>query len=217
MRRPAVLTVLGVLNLLVALAGIVGDLRTLLAQVPRFGPVPPPRAAAHAMPTAGQQTVFVVLMLLGLAATIALAAAGIGLLRKEPWGRTLSLGYACYAILAAPLTLALQFCWVFAPVTQRAAELSPRFGQVVRAEMTGQMAVAVAAALFGLIYPVVLLCFLSRPRVVAALRTGPSVAPVMGGGRSARPSGRRGCGAWDSPSSPCCAARRSASARRSSR
>jgi len=217
MQRPAVLTVLGILNLLVALAGIVGDLRTLLAEVPQHGPAPAPPAAAQAVPTAGQQTVFLVLMLLGLAATIALAAAGIGLLRKRPWGRKLSLGYASYALLAAPLTLALQYCWVFAPVTQRAAELSPRFGQVVRAEMTTQMAVAVAAALFGLIYPVVLLWCLSRPRVVAALRTGPAAPPVRGGGRSARPSGRRGCGAWDSPSSPCCAARRSASARRSSR
>ena len=104
MQRSAVLTVLGVLNLLVALAGIVGDLRTLLAEVSQHVAAPPLPAVSRTVPTAGQQIVLLVLMVVGLAATIALAAGGIGLLKKKPWGRTLSLGYACYALLAAPLT-----------------------------------------------------------------------------------------------------------------
>jgi hypothetical protein len=168
MRRPVVLTVLGSLNLLLAVPGLLGDLKAVAGLVSRLVTATSPAASEPAQNPA-HVAVFAALMLSAVAATIVLAAAGVGLLRSRPWGRSLSIGYALYALVATPLTIALQYFWVCVPAVQRAAAVSPKLEQLVSTQVIRQMAAAVSGGLMGLAYAAILLWFMFHPGVTAAL------------------------------------------------
>jgi hypothetical protein len=97
---------------------------------------------------------------------VVLVAAGIGLLLLKNWSRLLSIGYAVYRIILSFLESAVMF-----GVFRRALAGFPQVSQ-------GAFAIAAGAAIIGgvftLAYPVLLLYFLRRPKVVRAFQIGPA-------------------------------------------
>jgi hypothetical protein len=90
-----------------------------------------------------------------IVAAMALLAAGIGLLLSKNWARILSIIYGIYTIAV---------CVVGGIVTLSGGPLG--FGMIT--SLLGSMA--------SLIYPVLLIIFMMRPNVVAALKPVPPVA-----------------------------------------
>jgi hypothetical protein len=97
---------------------------------------------------------------------LVLLAAGIGLLHLKPWARILSMAYAIYAILFGILGMVVNFIFMIQPMLEQAR-------QQQGPEAAGAIGGAVGGTIggcFGLIYPVLLLIFMTRPKVVAAFR-----------------------------------------------
>jgi hypothetical protein len=100
------------------------------------------------------------------AAGLALAAAGIGLLLLRNWSRLLSISCAIYKILFAFLDCAVLF-----------VVLHRVLANALQAGTGGEYAFVAAAALLGavltLVYPVLLIYFLTRPKAVQAFQPAP--------------------------------------------
>jgi len=98
---------------------------------------------------------------------------GLLLLRVENWGRKLSIGYAIYAIFFGILGAVMNFIFLFRPMLEEAA-------QKQGSEAAGAIGGAVAGSIggfIGLVYPILLLIFMTRPKVVAAFHP-PSPPPL---------------------------------------
>lgn len=98
-------------------------------------------------------------------ASAVLLAAGVGLLRERSWGRKLSIGYGVYALVAAVVVVGANFVFMVMPLLEAS-------NQQNSPPMTMALVVAissVAAGIAGFIYPILLLIFMTRPRVVAFL------------------------------------------------
>jgi hypothetical protein len=107
-----------------------------------------------------------VMTVVGSLAACLLLAGGIGLLMRRAWGRRLSLVWAFFALLTGLVGTAVSWLYYLAPLMEQAKELTD-------AERMGANLGVVAAAcgaLCGLLYPVVLLVFMTRPSLKAALR-----------------------------------------------
>lgn len=103
---------------------------------------------------------------LGFLACGVSVVAGIGLLRLKNWARILSIGYAIYAIVSGILGVMINYFFIMHPLMKQAA-------QKQGPEVIGLIAVAIGGTVggcFGMIYPVVLLIFMTRSKVVAAFR-----------------------------------------------
>lgn len=95
-----------------------------------------------------------------------LLVSGIGLLLVREWARRLSVGYAVFTIAFGFLAMAVN--WFFF--------LRPMFGQAMASDdpgLIGGVVGGIAGSLIGLIYPAVLLFFMSRPGVRAIFRAWP--------------------------------------------
>ena len=168
MRRPVALIVLGSVNLILAALALTGDLRAVAGVVAQLrSPAPP--TLSEQVQTPARAAVFTALMLSGVAATLVLGAAGVGLLRGRPWGRALSIGYALYTLAATPLAIVLHYFWVYVPALHRAAAQARELPQIVGSRMSGQLAAVIAGGSLALAYAAILLACLLRPRVKAAL------------------------------------------------
>jgi hypothetical protein len=134
-------------------------------------------------------------MLSGMAATVVLGAAGVGLLRGRPWGRSLSIGYAVYTIATTPLAIVLHYYWVYVPALERAAAQARELPQIVSSQMAGQLSAVIAGGSLAVAYAAILLACMLRRRVKAALcgqaaaDPPPSAAPS---GAPVRPRSRHG-------------------------
>ena len=95
-----------------------------------------------------------------------MALAGVGLLRLKSWGRKLSIGYAIYAIVFTIISSAANFMFLFRPMMEEAQQ---RQGVEAGAAIGGAIGASVGSC-FGLIYPIILLIFMMRPKVVAAFQ-----------------------------------------------
>lgn len=180
MRRPLVLTVLGILSLIyAALAGLGNLMASLGFVLSRASSAPGSQQAAWytGVPAAPA----VIVLVLCWAATICLAAGGVGLLMQKRWGRTLSIAFAVSRIVATVLILAAQYHWQYTPQMELARQvetLSPQASQNFEQTARAGMSRTVAASLLGLVYPVVILAFMFGPKMGAATakagrRTGP--------------------------------------------
>lgn len=185
MQRPTSLTVFGILNIVFALLGFCGIAVTLAGPVIQ-------KAAEKAAADAGQQAnedpgqkiqkaiaanqdlqlLGQIQAGLGGIASIVLLIAGIGLLKMQPFGRTLSIGYAIYDILSKIVFMVINLILmmpVFETVQQEAPEAAGALGGLV-------MGGSACGLIFTLIYPIVLLIFMMRSKVRDA------IAGTSGGG-----------------------------------
>jgi hypothetical protein len=99
--------------------------------------------------------------------SVALLAAGIGLLLLQNWARIFSICYAIYAIIGTVLgfVIMLNVCM---------AVLNEGVQGTARAGMIGAMFGAVIGMVFGMVYPILLLIFMTRPKIIAAFRPEPA-------------------------------------------
>ena len=166
MQRPTSVTVFGILNLVFGALGLCGTAWSLTMF---FGPFAKEMAKGNpvlqkmqANPAFGVYSN--VSAGLGFVFTLVLLAGGVGLLRMRPWGRTASIVYGVYGIIAAVVGSAVAFLFILAPLLQEAEKLPP----AERAAVIGGVGGGAIGACFGMVYPILLLVFMFRKNVVDA-------------------------------------------------
>ena len=165
------MTTFGILNIVFAVFGVFGLLGTV-ALFSLTGPSKNP--VVKIMRESPAYTAWLKLTIpLGLLTCGILLAAGIGLLRLENWGRKLSIDYAIYAIVFSILGLVMNFIFLIRPMLEEAAQ---KHGPEAAAAFGGVMGGTIGGC-FGLIYPILLLVFMTRPKIVAAFHP-PSPPPL---------------------------------------
>ena len=167
--RPLSITVFGILNIGFALFGFLG---VFVSQLMLHAKLRAPHGMA--IPTAEMNPAWASFVsFFGTAQALLLLAAGIGLLLTLPWARILSIVYAVIAMVYALLASVMSFSTLQATLASMPIKIPP--GAV--------SAVAVAATILGfvisLVYPGLLLYFMTRPKVVAAFEPEPPMAPPL--------------------------------------
>ncbi len=165
--RPASALIFGILNVAfggIAIPSVAASAVVMLApQDERF-----PNPAIEAMrDNPAFREYSIVSLALGFAAAVALVAAGIGLVRFKSWGRTLSIVYAIFAIVFGIVNAVVNFFVLLQP------ELARLGGAPIKTEQTIALATAIGGVFggcFGVVYPILLLIFMLRPRLAAAFR-----------------------------------------------
>ena len=170
MKRPTAVSVFAILNIVF---GALGILCTPLSVVFLFLPI---RTGSPILRMMNEQPVFRAWMIveaaLGIVAAIVLLVAGIGLLRLRPWARIVSIGYGVYAILNGLLGMVTNYIFILMPM---AGEMRSGSAEALGA-FAGLIGGLVGGCL-GLVYPVLLIIFMNRPRIRAAFAT--EQVPVM--------------------------------------
>jgi hypothetical protein len=100
---------------------------------------------------------------LDAAADLALVAAGIGLLLLKNWSRLVSIGYSLYTTVSLFLNAAV---W-FVALDRVLGNASQTFARETIAIV---IAATALATVLGLIYPVLLAYFLTRPKAILAFQ-----------------------------------------------
>jgi len=169
MQRPASVTIFGILNIFFAVFSVVGVIASFaLLSVPEDPNNPVVKLLRH---NASYGVWLKFCILLGLLTCVVLLAAGVGLLGLKPWGRTLSIAYAIYAIVFALLAMGVNLFLMIQPLFEQALP-NQEFG--VAGAVGGPLSGTVGGC-FGLVYPIILLVFMLRPGVAMAFR--PSSRP----------------------------------------
>jgi len=167
MQRPTSVTVFGILNLAFGALGLCGVVFTLasfaIPQNPRM--VNPVLDLMHK--NAGYRMFLQVTTGLGLIATLALILSGAGLLKLQPWARTVSIVYGVYSIGMGVAGVAVNYFVLLQPLMKQAGAM-PAGPQ--RAGLIGGAIGGTLGGCLGVIYPVVLLVFMFRPTVVRAFQ-----------------------------------------------
>ncbi|MDP6438538.1 MAG: hypothetical protein QGH74_02790 [Candidatus Brocadiia bacterium] len=143
--RPTSVTVFGVLNIALGALHIIGW-RSWLVTMFRVVGVIGDEALLLSWVVASH--------VVALVATIVLIAAGVGLLGLKPWARTASIVYAIYAIVAWILRVVINPTLV---LPQAASTIGGTLGRT-------------CALVVALVYPFLLISFMTSPKVVAAFR-----------------------------------------------
>jgi hypothetical protein len=172
MQRPTSVTVFGILNLVFAALGLCGIAfgvfgLAVLANLPE-GDMPP-NPQVDALQNPGYLAFSYASIGLGALASIVLAIAGIGLLKLKSWGRSLSLGYAAYAIVMNIVGFVVSYIFIIQPAVALAEQGNNPEAQ---GQMIGAIVGGIAGGCFGFVYPVLLAFFMFRPNVKAAFGAG---------------------------------------------
>lgn len=169
-QRPTSVTVFGILNIVF---GTFGLLCTPISLAMILG-----------MPVAGNPVLRVIHgnelyrlwtiggSLLGIVAAAVLLAAGIGLLQLRPWARLTSIGLAIYNLVAGVLNIGMSV-FVFMPLVQGVKMGSGAEQAAALGALIGGIAGGVGGSCVGMIYPILLLIFMTRPSVKAAFQAPP--------------------------------------------
>lgn len=164
MERPTSVTVFGILNIVFAAFGIFGTLGSLALFSANADMNNPVIKIIHDNPNYALW--MKICISLGLIVTIALLAAGSGLLKLKPWARTLSIAYAIYAIVFGIISIVANYFFLTKPLMEQA-----------QGQHDAAAAAAVGAAIggavggcVGMVYPILLLIFMTRPNVIAAFK-----------------------------------------------
>jgi hypothetical protein len=144
-----VFAALGVLGLLFTYAMYFGGLR--------MGPRNPVVELARSSPE--YMSFLQGSLITGFIAIAVFAASGIGLLMLRSWGRKLAIAYALYAIVGAVVGMIVTHHYLLGP-------LSKAGGAAAGAGMMG----GYLGGILGVLYPIVLLVFMTRRNVVDAFR-----------------------------------------------
>jgi hypothetical protein len=171
MQRPTSVTVFGILNIAFAVLGAFGLIFTLALFSLQTDTNNPVVKLIHENPTYAAW--MKVSICLGVPSCLALLAAGIGLLCMKSWARILSIIYAIYAIVFGIAGTVANFFFMVRPMLEQAQQQQ---GPEAAAAIGGAIGGTIGGC-FGLIYPVLLLIFMTRPKVVAAFR--PPAPPQM--------------------------------------
>lgn len=161
MQRPMILTVFGILNIAF---GVLGVLCTPLSLIGLFfRPDPNNPVVQIIQDNAFYRYWMIGSVGMGVIASVVLLVAGIGLLRMQNWGRLVSFGYSVYAILAGLAGMVVTMA-VLVPALKSQGSNNP----AAMAGLIGGVAGGMIGGCIALVYPILLLIFLNRPKVRAA-------------------------------------------------
>jgi hypothetical protein len=163
--RPIPVTVFGILNIVFAALGILGVLSSLalFAAVGIHSNNPVIQLMHNSPAYAAWMKVSVGL---GLLVCPALLASGIGLLKLQSWARVFSIVYAIYAVVMVIVsTVANYFLMVQPLLVQAQGKPGPEAAGLIGAAIGGTI-----GSCAGVIYPILLLIFMLRPKVAAAFK-----------------------------------------------
>jgi hypothetical protein len=166
MQRPTSVTVFGILNILFAALGMLSVL-LLAALFTVVGSSTNNPVVRLIHESSAYAAWLVVSIILGMIAAAALLAAGIGLLNLKSWARIVSIVYAIYALVSVPVSQLVNYFFLVRPLFEQAGHQQQP--QVVGAAF-GALGGSIGGC-FGLVYPILLLVFMTRPNVVAAFKT----------------------------------------------
>ena len=165
-QRPTSVTVFGIINIIFGSFNIIClPISLLMATgVMRFMRSPVLDLLSESHPYVIWTTVG---SIIGIFAAIVQLVCGIGLLKLKPWARTTSIGYAIYAIIAAIAGMFMTAV-VMIPIMQKIQPGSGPDHAVAIGGMVGGIIGGIAGSCFALIYPIILLIFMTRPKIKAA-------------------------------------------------
>ena len=168
MKRPTSVTVFGILNIVFAVFGVLATLGSLVLFLPQMANSNNPVIKLiQDNPTYAAWMKFSIG--LGVLVSLALLAAGIGLLKLKPWARMFSIGYAIYSLIMIPVSMVVNFFLLTRPMLEQAHQQhGPEAASAIGAAVGGMF-----GSCFGLIYPVLLLIFMLRANVKAAFIPAP--------------------------------------------
>lgn len=156
MERPTVVTVFGILNIVFGALGVICTPFSMLVFVM------PGQENNPIVCLVKESQAFLAYMVttscIGFLAACALIAAGIGLLQMKQWGRVLSIAYGVLAIVMGLTGTVVNALCVFAPLMERAS--GPEAAAAIGGAIGG-----IVGGCIGLIYPVLLIIFMTRPAV----------------------------------------------------
>lgn len=162
MQRPKSATVFGILNIAFAAMGFVGMIFTVVML--RVAASTQTAQLIKQSPVLAAWTKFT--LPLGFISMIVLLIAGIGLLMMKNWGRILSIIYAVYALVFGLIGMVITFLFMLMPMIEKAQQTSgPESIGMVAGAIGGMVGSVIALA-----YPVLLLIFMTRPKLIEAFR-----------------------------------------------
>ena|SRR6266404_3240361 len=167
MERPTAVSVFGILNLAKGALGIFGFFWSIALFSSAAAASNP--ALRLMLENADYRKLMKIMAPIGLIACGVSLATGIGLLRLKSWARRLSIAFAIYGILVVLVTVPLNFIFLFRPMLEQARQLQGP-------EASGMIGGAIAGTfggVLGLVYPILLLIFMTRPNVIAAFQRPP--------------------------------------------
>jgi hypothetical protein len=172
MERPQAVTAFGVLNIAFASVGILGVMASRFrAEALNSNPL---AAVIYASPQF--MTWSRIHTPVGYVLAAVLLVSGIGLLKLKPWARTAAIGYAFGTIILSCISSFVFVRYVLPVMLEKAATLS---GPDAFALKIGAYAGA-SGGFIGLIYPALLLFFMTRPHIKAAF-ISPLQPPALPG------------------------------------
>jgi hypothetical protein len=167
MERPTAVSAFGILNLAKGALGIIGLLWTPLFFSGAAAANNPAIKIMAENPT--YMKLIKMMTPVGIIVSGVLLATGVGLLKLKPWARKLSIGYAIYAIIFVPIYVGINFMFVYRPWIEEARQLQGPEAVAMTAGAVG----GTVGGILGLVYPVLLWIFMTRPKVVAAFQLPP--------------------------------------------
>ena len=167
MERPTSVTVFGILNIVFAAFGIIGTFASLALFSANADTNNPVIKIIHE--NSSYAAWMKICIPLGAIVCIALLAAGIGLLKLKPWARILSIAYAIYAIVFGIIGLVVNYFFLVQPMLQQAqGQQGPQAAAAIGGAIGGCI-----GGCFGMIYPILVLIFMTRPKIIAAFQQPP--------------------------------------------
>lgn len=167
--RPTSITTLAIINLVFAGLGVIGLLFTWAMYFGgmELGPRNPVVEIAHRSPE--YMTFLKWSILTGALAIVALLSSGLGLLKMRLWARKIAIAYSVFNMIMGIVGMVVTQHYVIGPLSQshdQAASMGA---------MGGYM-----GGILGLAYPIILLAFMFKRSVVAALQVAnePPVPPA---------------------------------------
>ncbi len=172
MQRPGAVTAFGILNIVFGGLGVLCTPMSLLfLWFQRARDLPIQRVMDA---SAGLFAYWVAMAAFSMLSALALIAAGIGLLQLRPWARVLSIVYGIFSIVVGIVGMMVNAVFVFGPMITRARTGGPE----AAASLVGLTAGTIGG-IIGMVYPILLLVFMTRPRIRDAFhRQDPP--PILG-------------------------------------
>jgi hypothetical protein len=157
--RPMSVMIFGILNIGWAVLGLIGLLISSLLR----GTVDPSKNPfmQQMQNNAAYATWMKIATPVGAVVAVILLAAGTGLLLLQNWARIVSIAYGIYGIISG-LIGGVVMMGAFSSVTFPHAGSSPAFVHIF------VIIFGVFALLLTMVYPVLLIIFMTRPKVIAA-------------------------------------------------
>ena len=171
MQRPTSVTVLGILNIVFGAFAILASLLSLVSFMSQSPGTPSGNPVLDMMANSpGLATWTKVSTVLGIFAAIGQMISGVGLLQLLEWGRKLAIGVALYSIL---LTILGFFANMFLLVRPLLEAANTSTDPAMKAGAIAGAFAGFFGSCGGLIYPAILLFFMTRPEIVAVFQPAP--------------------------------------------